>query len=123
MICTHGSFPIGLISDWARFKLGSTLIAFLPNDLPIKKWQAVKQHLDNHVRAELETSRVYIYVSMYIWIYTSTDLCQMFVYVLFVCFSCCDFVILMFGLRIYVKCMHVSACMYVYMYVYIYIHT
>ena len=31
---THGSFPIGLISDWARFQLGSILTAFLPNDLP-----------------------------------------------------------------------------------------
>ena len=33
-LCTHGSFPIGFISNWARFSLGSILIAFLPNDLP-----------------------------------------------------------------------------------------
>ena len=31
---THGSFPIGLISNWPGFKLGSIIIAFLPNDLP-----------------------------------------------------------------------------------------
>ena len=31
---THGTFPIGLISKWARFQMGSILIAFLPNDLP-----------------------------------------------------------------------------------------
>ena len=31
---THGSFPIGLISNLVRFYLGSILIAFLPNDLP-----------------------------------------------------------------------------------------
>ena len=33
-LSTHGSFPIGLISDWARFQSGSILIAFLPKDLP-----------------------------------------------------------------------------------------
>ena len=32
--CTHGSFAIGLISNWARFKLGSILVAFLPKYLP-----------------------------------------------------------------------------------------
>ena len=31
---THGSFPIGLISNLARFQLGSIRIAFLPNSLP-----------------------------------------------------------------------------------------
>ena len=31
---THGSFPIGFISNWARFYLGSILIAFLPKDSP-----------------------------------------------------------------------------------------
>ena len=36
---TCGSFPIGLISNWVRFSLGSILIASLPNDLPNQKWQ------------------------------------------------------------------------------------
>ena len=30
----RGSFPIGLISNWALFSSGSIIIAFLPNDLP-----------------------------------------------------------------------------------------
>ena len=30
----HGSFPTGFISNRARFSVGSSLIAFLPNDLP-----------------------------------------------------------------------------------------
>ena len=33
-LCTHGSFPIGLVSNRARFKLGSIRIAFPPNALP-----------------------------------------------------------------------------------------
>ena len=53
-----GSFPIGFFSNWARFELGSIIIAFLPNDLPNWKRQAVRQHLDDHVGAESETSRV-----------------------------------------------------------------
>ena len=32
--CTHGSLPIGLISNWHRFELGSNIIALLPNYLP-----------------------------------------------------------------------------------------
>ena len=55
-----GSFLVGLASDWARFWLGSILIALLPNDLTIYKWQAVKQHLDDHLGPEFETSRVVI---------------------------------------------------------------
>ena len=43
----------------AHSQLGSFLIAFLPNGLPNWKWQAVKQHLDDHVGTELETSRAY----------------------------------------------------------------
>ena len=31
---THGSFPIGFISNWVVFQLGSILISFLPKDLP-----------------------------------------------------------------------------------------
>ena len=49
-----GSFLIGLVSY-----PGSILIAFLPNDLPNQKRQAVKQPPDDHVGAELETSHVY----------------------------------------------------------------
>ena len=52
-----GSFPIGLISNLVRFYLGSFIIAVLLNDLPNYKWQMVKQHLDDHAAAELETSR------------------------------------------------------------------
>ena len=36
------------------------IIAFLPNDLPDQKWQAVTQHLDDHIGVELETSSVYL---------------------------------------------------------------
>ena len=40
--------------------MGSITIAILPHDLPSYERQAVKQHLDCHVGAELETSRVSI---------------------------------------------------------------
>ena len=52
-------------SNWAHFSLGSFIIGFiydcifLPNDSPKSKRRAVKQHPDDHVGAELETSRVY----------------------------------------------------------------
>ena len=42
-----------------HFQSGSFLIALLPDDLPNYKRQAIKQQLDDHVGAELETSRVY----------------------------------------------------------------
>ena len=57
-VSTHGSFLIGLVANWDRFSLGSVVSAFLPDDLPDLKRQALKQHLDDHVGAELETSRV-----------------------------------------------------------------
>ena len=82
-LITHGSFPIGLISNWARFYLGSIMIAFLPNDLPNLKWQAVKQHLDDHVGAELETSRVYIWwfhTILYYGILYHTIICYFMIY-------------------------------------------
>ena len=49
---THGSFPIRFTSNWARFSLGSILIAFLPYDLPNQNDKRKKQHLDDHVGAE-----------------------------------------------------------------------
>ena len=58
IMCVYSSTFLFSLSNWARFWLGSFLIAFLPNDLPNLKRQAATQHLDDHVGAELETSRV-----------------------------------------------------------------
>ena len=51
-------------SNWVRLSLGSIIIAFLPNDLPNYKRQAVKQHLDDHVGAELveQAVRTHMYL-------------------------------------------------------------
>ena len=56
---SHGSVPIGFMSNWTRFCLGPIIVASLTNGSPNRKCQAVKQHLNDHVGAELETSRVY----------------------------------------------------------------
>ena len=114
---THGSFPIGFISNRAHFQLGSILIAFIPNDLPKHKRQAVKQHLDDRVGAELETSRAYrseCHVLVTVRALAGRDITHIYIYI-YIC-------IYTIYIYIYRERERDTTYIYIYIYVYPYVH-
>ena len=113
---THGSCPIGLMSNWARFYLGSFLIAVFPNSSPHLKPQVVKLPPGDHVGAELGTSRVrrhlllalnVLSLSIYLSIYPSTYL----------------LISLSLSIHIYIYIYIYMNILCVCVYIYVYIHT
>ena len=80
--------------------MGSSLIAFLPNDLPKYSFQAVKHHLDDHIGDELETSHVYV------WLWPNCVLLVVVVVVVVVVVA----VVVVVVVVVSVVVMHVSGC-------------